>query len=361
MKKMEKLIALACTLAMGVSLAACAPSGSGSTPSTPTRSSGSGAPSPAPADKIVLRYADTVNDNDVDGLGAAKFNELVQEATNGQVEIQWYGSGTLGSDIDITQACISGTVDIAKCTSGNLAGFSSALAWTELPGLFNSLEECRNVLNSDIRDTIVETMYNDIGCYPLMLDIDGGEPRCVCSNTPVYVPSDLAGTKLRSTGSEVEMALFSAWEAGSTPVAFSELYSAMQQNMIDGYYLQPAYVTTSKLEECTGYFTYNYQSWVFATKMIGPAAIQKLGGLDSELFKTVADCARQAEEYKVGLWGDLYAQYRDTITAAGKTIIDLNDEQMAQWNEASASIWDQFVGSLVSQEFLDHVKEVAKG
>ena len=166
MKKMEKLVALACTLAMGVSLAACAPSGSGSTPSN---TSGSGTPSPAPADKIVLRYADTVNDNDVDGLGAAKFNELVQEATNGQVEIQWYGSGTLGSDIDITQACISGTVDIAKCSSGNLAGFSSALAWTELPGLFNSLEECRNVLNSDIRDTIVETMYNDIGCYPLML------------------------------------------------------------------------------------------------------------------------------------------------------------------------------------------------
>ena len=80
MKKMEKLVALACTLAMGVSLAACAPSGSGSTPSN---TSGSGTPSPAPADKIVLRYADTVNDNDVDGLGAAKFNELVQEATNG--------------------------------------------------------------------------------------------------------------------------------------------------------------------------------------------------------------------------------------------------------------------------------------
>ena len=110
------------------------------------------------------------------------------------------------------------------------------------------MEECRKVLESDVRDGIVQELLNDIGCYPLMLDIDGGEPRCVCANVPVYVPSDLAGTKLRTTGSEIEMALFDSWKAGSTPVAFSELYSAMQQKMIDGYYLQPAYVCTSKLE-----------------------------------------------------------------------------------------------------------------
>lgn len=355
MKKAKEMVALVCTLAMAVSLVAC---GGPSNSDSGSAGSGNGG---TPGNKIVLRYADTVNDNDVDGLGAAKFNELVKEATNGQVEIEWYGSSTLGSDIDITQACISGTIDIAKCSSGNLTGFSSALAWTELPGLFNSLEECRNVLNSDIRDTIADTLYEDTGCYPLMLDIDGGEPRVVASNIPVYVPSDLAGTKLRSTGSEIEMALFSAWDAGSTPVAFSELYSAMQQNMIDGYYLQPAYVTTSKLEECTEYFTYNYQSWVFSTKMIGPAAIEKLGGMDSELFKIVAECARKVEEYKVGLWNDLYDQYRQTITDAGKTIIELDDAQMSEWNEASASIWDQFVGTMVTQEFLDHVREVAKG
>ena len=363
MKKMKKLFALALTLVMVASLTACG----GSSNSSNSGNSGTSAPASsgtsaaAPAEKIVLRYADTVNNEDVDGIGAAYFNELVQEATNGQVEIEFYGSSTLGSDIDITQACISGTVDIAKCSSGNLAGFSDALAWTELPGLFNSLEECRKVLESDVRDGIVQELMNDIGCYPLMLDIDGGEPRCVCANVPAYVPSDLTGAKLRTTGSEIEMALFDSWKAGSTPVAFSELYSAMQQKMIDGYYLQPAYVCTSKLEECTKYITYVSQSWVFSTKMIGPAAIAKLGGQDSELFKTVVDCALKTEQYKAELWGDLLTGYADTMAAAGATLIYPDDAQMAEWNAASASIWEQFVGKTVTQEFLDQVNAVAKG
>lgn len=352
----KRFLAMVSAAAIACSLASCGNGGQQSAASQPSES-----PSGASGAKISLRYADTVNNEDVDGLGAAKFNELVQAATGNQVNVEFYGSGQLGSDIDITQACISGVVDIAKCSSGNLAGFSEALAWTELPGLFNSLEECRNVLSSDIRDTIVDQIYEDTGCYALMIDIDGGEPRCVCSTAPAYLPEDLSGTKLRTTGSTVEMALFDAWNAGSTPVAFSELYSAMQQNMIDGYYLQPAYITTSKLEECTKYVTYVNQSWVFSVKLIGPAAIEKLGGLDSELFKTVVECAKQAEEYKVSLWSGLYDQYRDTITAAGSTIIELDAAQQAAWNESSAKIWDQFAGTLVSQEFLDHVREVAQG
>lgn len=345
-KRMKKALSLILAMLMVMSLVAC---GEKNEPGVET------------TETIVLRYADTVNDSDVDGLGAAYFNKLVQEATDGKVRIDFYGSGQLGSDIDITQACISGVVDIAKCSAGNFAGFSSALTWTDLPGLFNSLEECRKVWNSEIRDEVVAQIKADTGCIPLMIDIDGGEPRCVCSNVPAYVPSDLAGTKLRTTGSEVEMALFDSWKAGSTPVAFSELYSAMQQNMIDGYYLQPAYITTSKLEECTKYVTYTAQSWVSSVKVIGPAAIQKLGGEDSELFKTVLDCARQTEEYKVGLWADLFAQYRDVMTAAGVTIIDPTPEQMAEWNDASASIYEKFVGTLISQEFLDNIQKIAKG
>lgn len=100
---------------------------------------------------------------------------------------------------------------------------------------------------------------------------------------------------------------------------------------------------------------------MFSTKMIGPAAIAKLGGQDSELFKTVVDCALKTEQYKAELWGDLLAGYADTMSAAGATLIHPDDAQMAEWNAASTSIWEKFVGKTVTQEFLDQVNAVAKG
>lgn len=318
----------------------------------------------APAGTVIkLRYADTCNDTNPDGWGNSKFIELVEERTNGQVQIEYFDRDSLGSDKEITQSCLDGTLDMCKCSAGNMSEFSDGLAIFDLPGLFQNFEHARAAVEDDaLRQLVIDDVYADTGLYAMILEFD--EPRGLATKgNPIQTPDQMKGQKLRSTGAEIEMSLFNQWGASSISMPFNEVYTSLQNGVIDGTYNQAYTLIQNSAAEVIDNWMQINQSWCLSAKFIGPAAIEKLGGLDSELFQTVIACAREAEEWQADQWVEYIANsHKEMEDDFGVNVVIPTEEELKPWFEQSYAIWDQYVGEgkQFSQELIDQIQALAE-
>lgn len=364
---MKKIMSWILTVGMAGFLVACG--GEKSENSTPvqagTEASGSitaQEQSGAPEAVIKLRYADTCSDTNPDGWGNQKFIELVEERTNGKVMIEYFDRDSLGSDKEITQSCLDGTLDMCKCSAGNMSEFSDGLAIFDLPGLFQNYEHARTVVeDSELRQLFIDQVYEDTGLYTMIFEFD--EPRGLgTTGKEIRTPEQAAGLKLRSTGAAIEKSLFSQWKASAIAQAMTEVYTSLQNGVIDGCYNQAYVLNQNSCSEVLDNWMQIYQSWCLSAKFIGPAAIEKLGGIDSELFQTVIACAREAEEWQADQWLDYTSEsHKEMKEKFGVNVVELTEEELELWFEQSYEIWDEYVGAgkQFSQDLIDQIQAKA--
>lgn len=370
---MRKTVALGMAMTMAFTLTACgnkgtagasAPSSSQASQETTAAAGAEKKETPAPSGEVIkLRYADTCANINPDGWGNAKFIELVNERTNGQVLIEYFDRCSLGSDKEITQSCLDGTLDMCKCTSGNLTEFSDGLAIFDLPGLFRDFEHARTVVEDpEMRQYFIDDIYKETGLYAMIFEFD--EPRGLgTTGKEIRTPDQAKGLKLRTTGAPIEMALFNQWGVSSIAQSMTEVYTSLQNGVIDGAYNQAYILNQESCSEVIDNWVQFYQSWCLSVKFMGPTAIEKLGGVDSELFKTVLDCAREVEEWQAEQWLDFVAEsHKDMAEKYNVNVVKLTDEELEVWFDESHAIWDQYVGEgkQFSQDLVDKIQKLAK-
>ena len=363
---MKKVLSFLLALSMVFALVACGqPAAETTTPAAPAASEAPAAESPAAEtiEPIVLRFADTDAADSVPGKAGLDFCAMVEERTGGRVKVEYYPASQLGGDKAIAEDAIAGTIDIAKCSSGNFSQFSSALDWCDLPGLLTGVEHVRAVFTSEYRDEVNALIMEDTGGIALMFDVDCGEPRAIgtTKDKEIRVPSDMNGVKIRSTGSKIELALFDKWGASSTALDWGEVYNSLSQNLVDASYNQVQTFEMNSFGDILKSITPCNQSWVVTIKFIGPAAIEKLGGLDSELFQIVQECALENELWKDEAFKVANASSYQNLRDQGVNIVELTDEEMEEWNKASQEIWSQFVGEdkAITPEFVEYIQSFA--
>ena len=173
--------------------------------------------------------------------------------------------------------------------------------------------------------------------------------------------SQMNGVKIRSTGSKIELALFDKWGASSTALDWGEVYNSLSQNLVDASYNQVQTFEMNSFGDILKSITPCNQSWVVTIKFIGPAAIEKLGGLDSELFQIVQECALENELWKDEAFKAANASSYQNLRDQGVNIVELTDEEMEEWNKASQEIWSQFVGEdkAITPEFVEYIQSFA--
>ena len=220
---MKKALALAISATMIFSLAAC----SGET--TPDGSN-SGNNSDAKAVTIQLGHGQT--EAHPYHLGAARFAELVEEYTNGTVTVEIFPNGTLGAERDMVEGVSMGTIDACITTNAPLTNFNADFNVFEFPYLFSTVEEAREVLDSEIGQNLMDELQN-IGIVGLAYFENGF--RNITNNVrEITTVEDLAGLKIRTMESEIHIESFRVMGANPTPMNWGEVYTALQQGTIDG-------------------------------------------------------------------------------------------------------------------------------
>ncbi|MDK2794595.1 MAG: hypothetical protein PWP75_1224, partial [Caldanaerobacter sp.] len=183
---------------------------------------------------IVVKFAHNGNTNPEDPQNVAcyKFKEMVEKRSNGEIKVEIYPAAQLGDARTIVEGVQMGTIEMGDVENGPMGRFvPEAMLW-DLPFIFRDINHAHKVLDGDI-GKYVQKKYLDVGIRHLAYN-DGGFRYFTNNVRPIRKMEDLKGLKIRVMESKVMIDTINAFGASAVPMPFGELYTALQQGVVDG-------------------------------------------------------------------------------------------------------------------------------
>ena len=230
----KRILSLIAVSAMVISVFAGCGGGSSSTPAASGSGSGSASASgstsaAAAGGEYAMKSGSTTPDTHPYNLGMNRLNELLQEKTNGAVSVDHFGSSHLGGERDLIEGLQLGSVQMCCISTAPLSGFTDSFLVFDLPFIFETNEQARAVMDSDVGTEILNSV-EDQGLVGVCWFENGF--RNVTNNVrPINKPEDLKGLKIRTMENQMHMAAFQIMGADPTPMAMGEVFSR-EQSMV---------------------------------------------------------------------------------------------------------------------------------
>lgn len=197
--------------------------------------------------ETVLRLGHVWPDSEIHAQAAEQFAEAVSEATGGEVTVEIFGGGTLGSDREILEGLKIGTADIWIGGGGVLSAASDTAKIFTVPFMFDNLDHFAAIYDGEVGQSITEAIDEESGYQILAYWMRG--PRWLTTKTRVETPEDLLGLKIRVPDSSVFVESWRQLGASPTPMNFGEVFTALQQGVIDGQENPLSLIYASKFSE----------------------------------------------------------------------------------------------------------------
>jgi len=211
--------------------------------------------SESPQKKIVLKIAQNSSVNHPYQSGLEKFKEVIEKETDGNVEVNIFPNGQLGNEEQEILGVKLGVIDATIISSGSLAPFVSNIEIFNLPYLFRDQEHFYRVLDGPIGVWMGKIIEARINCIFLGYS-SFGTRNAWNSKKPVRIPDDFKGMKIRVTDSPILLSTFNAFGAQATNMDWNELYSALQQGVLDGGECDVVDLFVEKFYEVTKYVSF---------------------------------------------------------------------------------------------------------
>lgn len=300
------------------------------------------------APEFVFTYAENQAKDYPTTQGAYKFAELVKEKTNGRIEIMVVEDGESGDEKSVIEQLQFGGVDFARVSLSPLSELVPKLNVLQMPYLYTGAEHMWKVLDGDIGD---EFMASFDGSNMVALSwYDAGARNFYNSKRPVTSLGDIKGLKIRVQESELMISMIEALGAKPIPMAYSEVYSALQTGAIDGAENNlPSYEST-KHYEAAKYYTIDEHSRVPELQLAAKAVWDKLSSKDQAVIK---QCAKESALYERELWAEREKLSEERVKAVGSEIIKLSAKEKAEFQKAVSPVYEKFCA-----EFMDIVDAI---
>jgi tripartite ATP-independent transporter DctP family solute receptor len=286
--------------------------------------------------------------------GATKFSELVAAKSGGKIKVNVFPGGTLGGDAQNVSALQGGTIEFVLLNSGILASQVKDFEVFDFPFMFGSSKEADAVvdgpfgqkLGAKLQDKgIVGLAYFELGFRQLMN-----------SKRPVNTVDDIAGLKLRVIPNAINVDWVKALGANPTPLAFPELYAALEQKAIDGQENPLSVIQANKFFEVQKFLTltnhqYNPQSLIFSKKVwdtLSPAE-----------QKILQDAAVEAAKFQRQVNRDAAAGQLDALKKAGMQVSEFPPAEQAKLREKLKPVIDKH-GAAIQGTVAELQTELAK-
>jgi tripartite ATP-independent transporter DctP family solute receptor len=247
--------------------------------------------------------------------GMVYFAEQVAERSNGQMRIDIYPSGQLGSERQCLELLQIGSLGMTKVSAAVLENFAPRMKVLGLPYLFRDDEHAWAVLNGPIgKDLLLEAQNYWLRgvCF-----YDAGSRSFYTKDRPVNSPDDLEGLKVRVMNSQTAMQMVKALGGAPTPISFGELYTALQQGVVDGAENNPPSFYTSRHYEVCKYYSIDEHSTVPDVMLIGTNTWERLTAQEQTWLQEAADAS---VGYQREVWAASEQEALDAVKAAGVQI-----------------------------------------
>ncbi|WP_017795317.1 TRAP transporter substrate-binding protein [Oceanobacillus kimchii] len=245
---------------------------------------------------------------------AVEFANLVEEKTNGKVIIELFPNSQLGSEVDNINSIRYGATDLT-ITGETLEVWTPNAVMLAVPYAFESNNHMREVIEGDIGEKIENDIKRDIGLTPLFYMERA--PRNLTSNYPISTPDDLRGFSMRVPN--VPLFLDSWSEAGAQPqvMSLSEVFTGLQQGVIDGQENPNDLIESNGFYEVQNYLnlTEHVRSWIYVV-----VGTEQLKALPENQQEAVKEAAAEAEKYAQDLLEQETEEVRQRLIDAGMQI-----------------------------------------
>ncbi|MEX2117007.1 MAG: TRAP transporter substrate-binding protein [Bacteroidota bacterium] len=240
---------------------------------------------------------------------------LVQERSVGRMRIDIYPSGQLGTERECLELVQIGSLAMTKVSSSVLEGFAPSFKVFSLPYLFRDEEHRFRVLDGEIgQRLLMETEpFRLLG----LVYLDAGSRSFYSKDKPILTPEDLRGMKIRVQESATSMKMIQALGGSATPIAWGELYTALQQGVVDGAENNPPSFYTSRHYEVCKFYSLNEHTAVPDVMIISTVVWNSLTPEEQGILRQAASDAKEVQKIR---WREASAEALARVQEAGVTI-----------------------------------------
>ena len=259
-----------------------------------------------------------------------EYETRLEAATDGAIDVQIFMSNTLGSEEDVLQGLGLGTHQ-ASLSASAVAQINTRTAIFDLPYLFEDRNAVQAFAASPAGDMLREGFEGSGMVLAAMWD--NGFRQITNTTRPIVEPADLAGLKIRTPTNRQRVEMFNTLGANATPLSFGEVYSALDQGVIDGQENPANVVDTAKLYEVQSYMSLSNHVYLPTFLVFGEPY---LNTLDDDLRETVLSVAAEVAPWTFD-WG---AETDAKTIAALSDKIEVNEIDFAAFQAAAAPLYE---------------------
>jgi tripartite ATP-independent transporter DctP family solute receptor len=272
--------------------------------------------------QTTLRFAHTQPTGDTHHAAAVHMAEHVARATNGQIRITIHPAGELGSDPAVLEGVRLGTIDIGMTGNPFYTRFEPRLNALDIPFLFASHEHAYRVVDGDVGRGLLAELEKHRMKGLAFWEI--GFRKITNSRRPIVTPADLQGLKIRTTPNPAHVEAFRLWGANPTPMAFTEVYLALETRAVDGQENPLNIIRSNRFHEVQRHLSFTDHAY---TVSIVSMNLARFRALPEAQQKVLVDAAREAAAYQRRLNREQEGQDLATIKAAGVEVVERVDTE----------------------------------
>lgn len=303
--------------------------------------------------EVTITFSHNQSVASTEHIGAEKFKETIEEESEGRIEVDIYPSSQLGALREQVESTQMGEIDITMQPAAVITPFEDDVKIIDLPYLWpTNADEMYQVLDSDvgteILDSVEDAGLKGLGFWP------GGYKVMTTRDTKIENPEDMKGLTMRIMESPVLVDQFKHWGGNAIPVAYSEVYNALQLGIVDGQenpiqtvYMNNYYeVQNNVIESYHGSMTYMLianQEWY--------------EDLDPEIKEFIISAEKQARIASREALAEKEDEYRQEIQNSVDNYYQFTEEDINEFREATEPLWEEAYDTPKQLEILRKVRE----
>jgi tripartite ATP-independent transporter DctP family solute receptor len=356
---MKKFLSLMMAMIMACSLIACGAKENAPAVKEGTQAGDSAAAEEAPVETRVLKVATQNLTTSVNYISYQAFSDNLYEKTNGRYKLEIYPNGELGTEEACLQQVLTGTLDmlpVSVTTLGNVVDEMNIFAFPFMIESYDAFVDFAT--NEEFRTALYDAVKEQTGCQALGFGYAVGR-GVGNSKREVRTVDDLKGLKIRTLGNPIIVDTYNAFGATATSVPFKEVYTALQQNMIDGEDSTVSSNLDQRFCEINRHFTILNSTFQSACMLVSPTVWDSIPAEDQEIF---IQCGIEMDQYGFELCQE---HVQNEIQRAHeqepdfKIIEELTPEEKATFVEAARPVWDDYIDDC-GKEFFDWAYAIAQ-
>lgn len=308
---------------------------------------------PAAAADLTLKFGHVGAPGSLFEASANEFARCSNAALGDKAEVQVFGSSQLGNDTELLQKLKLGQVTFAL-PSSVMSSVAEVFGVFEMPYIIKSRDHMRRVqdaiLQSKLQPAVQEKGYRIVGLW------ENGFRNITNNTRPINKPEDLQGVKLRTPKGAWRVKMFKLYGANPTPMAFSEVFTALQTGVIDGQENPYAQIWSAKFQEVQKFLSITGHVYTPAYLLTSE---KHFSALPADVRKELETCAASTQDFVYETAANLETDLLDKLKAGG---IQVNTADKDAFIAASKPIYEEFASSMDGgKELIDTVLKLGEG